>query len=457
MSLNNEERRIMVDHESKKTRQTYARMRWLLAAATLCAMTAYASPKVGDANSDGDINTADAVAIYNYIIDGERSSTLAQNADLNADGLVNSADVVALYNYIINHTPFWPYFSCYADIMKDENDVMQIAKNSVKSRKAIDFSAKIGTFDQNTTLVIGHGSAGDYTASWIEITASKIVAHVYLNTDKTKIYEHNLNIAKDVNVSVFKDMSGSSASIIIESNGRKYEGTISWIGDNGTTDSIYARVNKGTLHKCTLYWSSRSLLADVWMFGDSYFALDNTARWTYHMVKDGYTDFLFNAFPGAKSAEILQDFKTLLTVAKPQTAIWCLGQNNKDNGRGVKTAETPNVEWLQATQEFISLCKTNGIEPILSTIPTVVGGNTDNSFRYHGAKNEWVRNSGYRYVDFASAVEADDVTGYWHGQGTSEDYLEGNAESTTRVHPTILGAQALYKQFQKDCTDLLQK
>ena len=51
-----------------------------------------------DTNRDGEVNSADVVRIYNYIITGDDVKT---KMDTNGDGEVNSADVVRIYNYII--------------------------------------------------------------------------------------------------------------------------------------------------------------------------------------------------------------------------------------------------------------------------------------------------------------------------------------------------------------------
>jgi hypothetical protein len=57
-----------------------------------------------DVNSDGNVNSADVVAIYNYIANADSSGLTEDAADANSDGEVNSADVVAIYNYIQNGT-----------------------------------------------------------------------------------------------------------------------------------------------------------------------------------------------------------------------------------------------------------------------------------------------------------------------------------------------------------------
>ena len=58
--------------------------------------------RIGDVNLDGSINTADVVAVYNYIISGDESGVERERADVNNDGFVNTADVTAIYYIITN-------------------------------------------------------------------------------------------------------------------------------------------------------------------------------------------------------------------------------------------------------------------------------------------------------------------------------------------------------------------
>ena len=58
--------------------------------------------KKGDVTGEGDVNSADVVAIYRYIIEGESSGFAKSKADVDGNGDVNSADVVAVYKIIIN-------------------------------------------------------------------------------------------------------------------------------------------------------------------------------------------------------------------------------------------------------------------------------------------------------------------------------------------------------------------
>lgn len=59
---------------------------------------------VGDVDGDGTVNSADVVAVYNYITNGADSGIELSSADVNGDNVVNSGDVVEVYNLIINGT-----------------------------------------------------------------------------------------------------------------------------------------------------------------------------------------------------------------------------------------------------------------------------------------------------------------------------------------------------------------
>ncbi len=62
----------------------------------------YDNAKRGDVNRDGDVNSADVVAVYGFIEKGDNSGILRIDADVNDDDEINSADVVAVYDIIIN-------------------------------------------------------------------------------------------------------------------------------------------------------------------------------------------------------------------------------------------------------------------------------------------------------------------------------------------------------------------
>ena len=129
----------------------------------------------------------------------------------------------------------------------------------------------------------------------------------------------------------------------------------------------------------------------------------------------------------------LIDFKVAIEKGTPEFAVWCLGMNNGDK------TEDPNEPWLEATKEFLEICKEKGITPILSTIPSTPVVNNE-------PKNKWVRASGYRYIDFNRAVGADkDVA--WYPEMLYKD----------NVHPALHGAEALYSQVLVDFPEIMKR
>ena len=99
-----------------------------------------------------------------------------------------------------------------------------------------------------------------------------------------------------------------------------------------------------------------------------------------------------------------------------------------------------NTSYLKCVLEFIAICESNGITPILSTIPCTPTVNN-----YY--KNEWVKKSEYRYIDFARAVGGETIGSTW---------FPGMLH-TDNVHPAELGAKALYSQFIADFPEICGK
>lgn len=124
----------------------------------------------------------------------------------------------------------------------------------------------------------------------------------------------------------------------------------------------------------------------------------------------------------------------------PKYAVWCLGMNNPDSG-------AINSSYLTNTQNFLAKCQEKGITPILCTIPSAWGSVSEDSdiavTRDNSYKNAWVKASGYRYIDFADAVEKADGTGWYD-----------NMLSTDGVHPDVLGAITLADRFIRDFPEI---
>ena len=283
------------------------------------------------------------------------------------------------------------------------------------------------------SVSMGVGLNGYYGKN-ITITPTDIVVKSGSNNTINSTFHHGLNITDYAVVQISKNDDSETAVRVSNDKGEKYEVLITWghnVGQpfvlNGSTDTLDVVVN----------FMPRDIAKDIWMFGDSYFGVYDPSRWPYYILKWGYNKFLLDAKGGEDATEGLNDFKSLLSLgAKPKYVVWCHGMNG-----GADASTSPNSTWLSKTEELINLCLNNDIIPVLATIPSVPA-------RVHIYMNEWVRNSGHRYIDFASAVETNGSL-YWKGWGTSDALL-----SSDEVHPSEKGAVVLASQVMVDFPEI---
>lgn len=306
-----------------------------------------------------------------------------------------------------------------------------LGSNHIFNNKTLVLSFDVDKLNDGDIIGLGHGETS-YGGSGVEITKDRIYTYNYAAGRRTNLVNeiHGIDISGHITVTV---KNGLRSAVVTIDNGKDiYSSTnFQWFGRNG---DIFAKSVGAELKNVKVDWSCQVYGEDIWYFGDSYFDTTTTARWAYYMVEDGYTNFFFNGFPGRNTQQGLEDFKKAVEFGTPKYVVWCLGMNNGDSENGV------NANYKNATEEMLAICKEKGITPILSTIP-----NTPTVINVH--KNEWVKSSGYRYVDFAKGVNAEDKGSPWDAGMLSGD----------NVHPAVNGAEALYKQLKKDLADILVK
>lgn len=338
-------------------------------------------------------------------------------------------------------------------------DEITLEENHIHSCKRIMFAANINSVG---TIEVGVGKK-EYWASWFEITETNISLKSYLTSEYNPniSFAHGLTLKNNIQFIIDVDDNGN-VDLRLTSSGNSYVGHISvdnnatkithnWLGVNG---KIRATSVSASLSDCSLSFTCDGYYKEIQVYGDSYIHVLNERRAYYYLAQNGYNrNIMLNAFPGEASKQALADLKLNLKYSAPKRILWAMGMNDLDVNE-----TTPSQNWLNSVNEFISICNENNIIPILATIPSVVGGYSEDSGigdkRIHKAKNDWVKSSGYRYVDFAKAVGANDVTGYWFNNGESDDMLESGS---MRVHPTKYGAVALYHQLITDFPEILMK
>lgn len=310
-----------------------------------------------------------------------------------------------------------------------------IGNLDVKKNKTLTFFANVTSFG---SLLLGHGETS-YGGAYIEIDDTSIIVYSYTTgATVVKTVAHGLTISGFVTVVI--DVGTNADITVFTASGSFTVSGVSWSGCNG---SIFAKSVGSVLTNCELKWTSSDLFSNVWVFGDSYLGLTNSARFPYHLLALGFEKWLACGYPGAGANSQRLSFENLLTMKIPKVVVWGMGMNNPDDG-------AINSSWLTETENFIALCEENNITPILATIPSCWGSTSDDSditlTRDNSYKNTWVKESGYRYVDFEKAVGADSGTGWYEGM------LSGDG-----VHPTELGAKALASRFIIDVPEIAQK
>lgn len=307
-----------------------------------------------------------------------------------------------------------------------DGESLILPSTNCKKNNTYSFLAKINTLD---TILIGQGFE-TYSGAWAEINGTKLIVHNYAQSDSTVEYEHGLTIESYIYVEIFANMG--KADIVIYSNKNTFKQTnVTWGACKGT---IFAKSVSSALEDCVFTWSSPDFRKSVWLFGDSYIGLNNPARWATVLRNEGFADNIFmNGYAGETSSASITSLTTALeNYGQPQEIIWCLGMND-----GADSSDAPSTNYSEGITQLEELCNQYGIELVLTTIPSVPNHSNEK-------KNEYVRNSGYKYIDFAKAVGAQ-ADGTWY-----TDML-----STDDVHPTEVGAKALYHRAIADCPELM--
>lgn len=296
----------------------------------------------------------------------------------------------------------------------NDGDEITLEETMAKKNKQLIFFGKINTMG---TIKIYHG-VNLYNSGYIEINSTNLKVTTYDTAENVrKDVEHGLTLTDYIGI-VVKTGNKNNLSVTILTNGGNFTvENIWWGASNG---AIKVVSSGSVLENVSITWNCSDFKKPIWVYGDSYFDFYNKARWPYHVVQWGFDSFAAFGFPGAKSADVYPEWLRTLNHGTPSYAVWCLGMNDIDTETGI------NSEWKNYVEKFIQDCMDKNIIPILATIP-----NTPN--RRHTYKNEYVKNSGYRYIDFAKAVNSETYPASW-----DEGMLH-----TDNTHPTEEGAKAL--------------
>lgn len=276
-------------------------------------------------------------------------------------------------------------------------------------------------------FVLGRGAENLYQSWWIKVTdtAVELYSSDGSSASLKKTYNHGLTLGGKVKAVITEADAAGLLTLTIEDK----TFTTSLDGYWGGGAPFFT--NNGSQNvNATLSFLPKDAACPVWIIGDSYIDWRYNLRWPYFLFSKGYTKWLGDHLPGGASARLFAAFKNDLQFATPKYAVWTMGMNDGSD----KDVIDPTYQ--QYVNEFLNICKTKGITPVLVTIPSVPS-------RCHMKKAEWVRNSGYAYIDFEAAVNIPGT------QQWQEGYLYSDG-----VHPDAAGAEALANRFIADFPEI---
>jgi lysophospholipase L1-like esterase len=219
-----------------------------------------------------------------------------------------------------------------------------------------------------------------------------------------------------------------SVDVIVSSNGVQATITgVFWV----TAYETFKLINgTSALTDAVLTIGCGTINHRIWVIGDSYTSMDSNERWTYYLNQKGFVKNVMVCGSTGSGREASDRWmNSLLQIGTPKAIVWCMGMNytpDYENPPYLASDWTDQIHWLE------NYCNEHGIELILTTTPSVPS-------RKHEHKNIYVRESGYRYIDFAEAVGAT-----VDSQGNVTWYA--GMLSSDNVHPSATGAVALFNK-----------
>lgn len=303
-------------------------------------------------------------------------------------------------------------------ILSDGEDY-KLVNSAIKQNYTISFSGDIVKFD---TLTIGKGS-GRYLTSNLIITRDSVIFNRITNVKSRTTYAHQLKLKNKISINIERKLSSSIVTIVNEKD------TLSIPLDFVGMNHPFIQSSGTLINVDTFEFICEDYYSDVFVFGNSYVSSASPSRWPYYIHAAGYK-FLCDGLPGGKSKDSFAFINSAFSIHKPKYAIWCLGMNDKSDVERVA-----NEEWKAYVKKVMNLCAENNVTLIFATVPTV-------ELRNNRGKNDFVRASGYRYIDFDDAVS--DGEGNWKEGMLAKD----------GVHPDKKGAEAMADKFLSDFPEI---
>lgn len=182
-------------------------------------------------------------------------------------------------------------------------------------------------------------------------------------------------------------------------------------------------------------YSTGDPYSKLMIIGDSYVE-NNSRAWGCSYARRLYDALEGKVFisgrGGATSEDILNRITYELNFCAPEYCIINTGVNDRSIGVDAYKTNMGSI---------ISILENAGIEPVLITCPRVMDNDNVSVLR---EINEWVKNTGYKYIDVAMALST--------GDGETMDTLK---YQTDNVHPNLKGGECIFNWIRINLPELL--
>lgn len=298
---------------------------------------------------------------------------------------------------------------------------------AIRKGKTYSLYGKVSAFNK---LTIGCGTSDSVNGARIEIDTTNVK---FLNSSAViNTTAHGLTFLNYIYVIIDID-ENAFPKVTIYTDGGNFQKTYAdeWIG---ASERTYATADASTsLTSCIFTFSAASVKKNIWYCGDSYMAVRDSGKLPSKLK---YFDVFKNinsiGYSGAGSENVLPYLLNMFNMdLYPKYIVWAIGMNNGDASNAV------NTTWKSGYDTLVGLAGGGQFELILATIPNTPTINNN-------YKNAIVRNSGYRYIDFADAVQTSEGASTWLTGMLSND----------NVHPTAEGAKALASRLCADFPEI---
>lgn len=317
----------------------------------------------------------------------------------------------------------------------------ELSENFVRTNALLELSVKSKKFQ---SFSFGQGEK-NFMAAWVEVTDKEIVVIDVKLRDK-KIVDgynpqgktvraatpveveripHNLNLKKSGDVEASLEVGIGKALLTVVAGKKTFSKELAWTGGG----KPFVKNEGKKPFDASVSFTRKNIGEPIWFFSASYFNPAAKNRWPYYMVEEGYTHWYAEHQSGGSSQLMLEVLKNDLKYGTPKTLVWMLMANNKSD------KEVVDPVWMAAVNEVTEICKEKDIELIMTIYPQLKG-------RDHSKKSDWIRNSGYRYIDWYKAVSPE-------GEWLNPDWCGKDG-----VHPTAAGAKELWKEVKRELREL---